>query len=87
MRRLDNSCEGKEAYESLEKANLACAHLNKMGGLRMNSYKCTLCASFHIGHSCKGKKLNHKDKFKKDPITYVHQSRTHIVENKFLKPE
>ena len=88
MKRIENCCEGKIIYESLEKANEAVRHLNQLGGLRVNSYRCQENKShFHIGHNCKGKKLSPKDKFKKTPITYIHQSKTHIVENKFLKPE
>lgn len=87
MKRIENECEGKSIYDSLEQANDAVAHLNNLGGPRVNSYKCQVCAKFHIGHNCKGKKLSPKDKFKKTPITYVHQSKTHIVENKFLKDD
>lgn len=77
MRKIDNSCEGKIIYDSLEKANEAAAHLNKTSKSRMNSYKCPLCKShFHIGHSFKAKQQDNKPK----KINWEHHPGIHWVD-------
>jgi len=85
MRKQINSCAGKHPYKTKQEANVAAKHLNRSGGLRVVSYKCTVCQSVHIGHDSKGRRLNPKDKFKKKLIDYDYEQKTHIADRRFLK--
>lgn len=84
MVKQDNMCSGKEKYKTKEDANLSAAHLNKMGGRRLVSYKCEVCSGssnyFHIGHENKRKKMPHNDKTKNKQIDYVHEPSIHVVD-------
>lgn len=77
----ENQCQGKKAYTTAEETRKAIAHMNKTGR-PVSVYYCILCTNYHIGHSCKGKKLR---KVKDTPIIYVHESHTHIAQRRFIK--
>jgi hypothetical protein len=88
MIRLDNQCQGKHPYPTKESANITATHLNKLGGRRLNSYKCGVCSMYHIGHNSKGKKLQPHDNGKKakNKITdFDHEPTIHIGDKRFLK--
>lgn len=85
MIRLDNQCQGKHPYPDKESANITATHLNRLGGRRLNSYKCGVCGKFHIGHNSKGRKLQPHDKHKNKQIDYVYEPGLHIVDIDKLK--
>jgi len=85
MRKQINSCAGKEAYKTKQQANVAAKHLNMLGGVRVVSYRCTVCSSVHIGHDGKGRKLKPKGKYKRKIIDYEYEPKTHVADRRFIK--
>jgi len=67
----------------MELANISATHLNRQGGRRLNSYKCSACGFYHIGHNCKGKKLKPYTNEKKKPIDHDHEPGIHKIKNDF----
>lgn len=83
MSREDNQCQGKVQYLSYEDGHAATANLNKRGKHKFQTYKCSDCGLYHVGHN------THKNPSKKlknvDHKKYDHQSKTHTANTRFIK--
>lgn len=78
-----NECDGKVQFISLSKANQAVKGFNTGNKKRVNSYKCSSCGYYHIGHETKQRMLPNKIRHR---IDYTHEGSVHnVVESKYLK--
>ncbi len=87
MIKKDNSCLGKTAYSTLEKASEAAKSMNQKtrNGKRVEAYKCSLCSLHHFGHNSRGKTLD--PKHKKRRVIVDHEPGIHKVKNKFYNQD
>lgn len=83
MSREDNQCQGKVQYNTFEDGHAATASLNKRGKNKYQTYKCSACGFYHVGH----RQTIYKYKSSKNAghKKYDHESKTHTANTRFIK--